>query len=217
MKNKFAILGFSIVLVLAAFIFGSSFYKEKKVEEITEKNLVQKDLFERVHSPNIGPKNADVTIVEFLDPECESCRAFYPYVKKIMDDYGDQVRLVIRYVPFHKNSRVAIGFLEAARKQDKYWEALELLFFKQPEWGDHHDPKPELIPVFLKTLDLDMDMLRKDAANPETQEWVNQDFLDAKALGVSATPTFFVNGKPLSEFSYEGLDSLVRRELGISL
>ena len=69
-------------------------------------------------------------------------------VKKVLDTYRDDVRLVIRYMPLHPNSEYAAGALEAAAEQDRFWEMLDILFAYQPNWGDHHAPKPELIPVY---------------------------------------------------------------------
>ena len=68
----------------------------------------------RPHSPVFGPSEAPVTIVEFFDPSCEACRAFYPFVKNILAQYPDDVRLVLRYAAFHGGSDQAIGTLEAA-------------------------------------------------------------------------------------------------------
>ncbi|POB14770.1 disulfide bond formation protein DsbA [Halobacteriovorax sp. DA5] len=161
----------------------------------------------------MGPDNAKVVLVEFLDPECESCRAFSPYVKEIMNKYEGKVKLVVRYAAFHKNSAYAISILEAARKQGKYWETLDLLFKSQPAWGNHHNPRPDLIWNYLTTLDLDIDKIKSDMHDPKFMEWIRQDAEDGKALGVRGTPTFFINGKPLERFSYQQLELQIREEL----
>lgn len=78
----------------------------------------------RFHSPVFGPAQAPVTIVEFFDPSCEACRAFYPHVKKILVENPSDVRLVLRYVLFHQGSEEVTRMLEAARKQNlyrRYW------------------------------------------------------------------------------------------------
>ena len=70
----------------------------------------------RPYSPILGPEQAPVTIVEFFDPACEACRAFYPTVKQIIAEHGAAVRVVLRYTPFHgEGSEEAIRVLEAAR------------------------------------------------------------------------------------------------------
>ena len=86
-----------------------------------ESNLI------RAHSPVIGRADAPVAIVEFLDPSCEACRAFYPLVKQILDAFPGQTKLVIRFAPLHDGSDEAVGILEAARIQDIYLPVLEKL------------------------------------------------------------------------------------------
>ncbi|MBH49104.1 MAG: disulfide bond formation protein DsbA [Halobacteriovorax sp.] len=170
-------------------------------------------MLERDYSPTLGPDDAKVTLVEFLDPECESCRAFYPFVKELMAKYPNDIRLVVRYAPFHGNSKFAIKILEAARKQNKYWEALGVLFYFQPQWGDHHNPQPELIWNYLPQAGIDVEQIKKDMDDPKFVEIIEQDVSDVKDLGVRATPSFFVNGKPLTEFGFNQLQALIESEL----
>ena len=86
----------------------------------------------RPHSPRLGPEPAKVTVVEFFDPECESCRAMYPIVKQVMSEFEGRMLLVIRYMPLHQNSVYAASLLEASRAQNKYWEFLEEMLARQP-------------------------------------------------------------------------------------
>src|SRR5690606_22881454 len=88
---------------------------------LCKSQLEKQEQLIRPHSVTFGPSDAKVTLVEFLDPECESCRAFFPFVKQLLDEYKNDLRLVIRYAPFHPNATQAIKIMEAARKQDKYW------------------------------------------------------------------------------------------------
>ena len=85
----------------------------------------------RPHTPTLGPANAKVHVVEFLDPACEGCRAFYPVVKQLMSENPGRIRLWVRYVPIHKGSDFVVKALEAARAHGKFWEGLGLLFAKQ--------------------------------------------------------------------------------------
>lgn len=167
----------------------------------------------RPHSPTLGPDNAKVTVVEFLDPECESCRAMYPIVKQVLSEYPDQVRLVVRYVPLHPNSLYAAGVLEGARAQGRYWEMLEALFRYQPQWGSHHAPRPELIPGYAEQVGLDMKALERSLEASQHEQLVATDHADAQALGVTGTPAFFVNGQPLRSLGYPPLKTAIEREL----
>ena len=167
----------------------------------------------RRHSRVLGPKDAKVTLVEFLDPECESCRAIYPMVKHLLGEYGNRVRLVVRYMPLHPNSMYAASALEAAGEQGRYWEMLETLFINQPRWGSHHDPKPELIPGLAEQIGLDMEAFRRSVNSNAHRAIVEADRKDGESLGVTGTPTFFVNGKRLETLGYETLKALIDQEL----
>ena len=123
------------------------------------------------------------------------------------------MKLVIRYAAFHNNSIFAIHALEAARKQGKYWEALEYLFHKQPAWGDHHNPRADLIFVFLKEIGIDTEQLQKDMEDPKIAEMIAQEMTDLRELDVRGTPTFFVNGKPLENFGIQYLKKAIEAEL----
>jgi len=116
-----------------------------------------------------------------------------------------QIQLVIRYIPFHPNSNLVIRIVEAARLQNRYWETLEALFKTQPIWGSHHDPRPEVIWTSLEGLGLDMDRLKIDMDRVEISKIIEQDVADAKVLGIRGTPTFFINGKVVTEFGYPAL------------
>jgi protein-disulfide isomerase len=167
----------------------------------------------RPYNHALGAADAKVTVVEFLDPECESCRAMYPMVKHLLAQYPGRVRLVVRYMPFHPNSLLAAGALEAAGEQGKYWEMLETLFEHQPQWGDHHHPRPEMIPELAAKLGLDMARFNTAMGASAHREKVQQDEADGKNLGVVGTPSFFVNGKKLERLGYEPLQALIEEAL----
>jgi len=170
-------------------------------------------LLMRFHSPNLGASDAKVNLVEFLDPACEGCRAFYPVVKEILAEHKGRVRLWVRYVTFHRGVDFTVKALEAARLQNKYWEALDTVFAKQDQWTRQHAAVPELVIKSLGGIGLDMARLQKDMQNPDVERVLKQDLADAKALKVTQTPTFYVNAKPLREFGFEQLRTLVREEV----
>lgn len=174
---------------------------------------IENSILIKPHSPIKGPFAAKVTLVEFLDPECESCAVMYPYVKKVAEEFEKDLRVIIRYMPFHGNSRYVANILEGARAQDKYWEALELLFATQNQWADHHNPRPELIPEILKPLRLNMDKIITDAKAGKYDQQINEDLEDGKKIGVRATPTFFINGNALEELGYESLRSSIEEAI----
>jgi protein-disulfide isomerase len=191
-----------------AFLFRRSINDSSVIAPMTEDSQ-----FVRPHSPVLGPLSAPVTIVEFFDPSCEACRAFYPFVKQIMAAYPQDVRLVLRYTPFHPASEEAIRILEAARKQDKFTAVLESLLEKQEEWGADGAPKPERAWEIAGEAGLDLGKAREHAASADVDGVLKQDVADVKAIKITGTPTFFVNGKPLTSFGPEQLAALVKTEV----
>jgi protein-disulfide isomerase len=207
-----------VVVVIAAFI-GANYYRESVQKE--RKSTEADGPLVRPDSPTLGPADAQVTLVEFLDPECESCGAFYPTVKQILKDYDGKVRLVVRYMPFHRNSMLAAMFTEAAGEQGKYWEMQEMLFRRQPEWGERHGephttPTESPAPLFERyamELGLDVASIRRAVAQNRYAAKLERDRIDGQSLGVRKTPTFFVNGRQLARFSEQDLRSLIDEEL----
>lgn len=165
----------------------------------------------RFHSPVFGPAQAPVTIVEFFDPSCEACRAFHPYVKQILAENPKDVRLVLRYVLFHQGSEEVARMLEAARKQNLHEQVLEAVLQAQPGW--HDDPKVAEAWAAAERVGLDLEQARQDMHTPSVNAVLETDMQDVKAVGVRGTPTFFVNGRALSEFGPEPLRRLVSSEV----
>lgn len=163
----------------------------------------------RPDSPVIGPADARVTMVEFLDPECESCRAAFADVKAILDDYPKDLRLVVRYFPLHGNSVLAAAATEAAGEQGKYEEMQELLFARQPEWGEQQTPQTEKFVEYADELGLDVPRFRASLDKQEYRDKVARDKADGIAVGVTGTPTFFVDGKWISRPSPAALRAAI--------
>ena len=167
----------------------------------------------RPHSPIIGPEDAQVTIVEFFDPSCEACRAFHPILKQILAAFPKEVRLVLRYTPFHEGSDEAVKILETARMQGKFEPVLEALLARQPEWADHGAPDLNKAWEFARAAGLDVERARRDATSNAIALILMQDMADVKTNNVRRTPTFFVNGKPLPSFGAQQLYNLVQSEV----
>lgn len=174
---------------------------------------VDRKVLTRFHSPFFGDTAARVEIVEFFDPACEACRAMNPAVKKILEEHRGRVRLTLRYVPFHKGADDVVKIIEAARRQGKFAPALETLLASQPRWTARHVANKDLALIAVEGLGLDMARLKKDMASPDLARLVKQDMDDARALKVTRTPEFFVNGKPLPEPGYEELRAMVAQEV----
>ena len=165
------------------------------------------------HSPTLGDPGAKVHIVEFLDPACETCALFYPMLKGWMAQVPGEIRLTIRHVAFHTGADYAVRILEASRKQDKYWETLEALLASQRLWTQHHTVLPDRIGPAIAGVGLNMEQLMVDMDAKEVLQRIEQDKKDSILLKVSATPQYFVNGRPLLSFGQKQLADLIREEL----
>ncbi len=150
----------------------------------------QGDALVRAHSPVIGPADAPVTIVEFFDPSCEACRAFYPAVKQIMANFPAETRLVIRYAPFHDGSDEAVRILETARLQDRYEPILEALLARQPEWAVHGAPDLEKAWEIVAAAGLDVEQARREMSSAEIDAVLEQDMADVQSNNVRQTRPF---------------------------
>lgn len=166
----------------------------------------------RPHAPVLGDPDAPVTVVEFFDPACEACRAFHPTVKRILNDNPDDVRVVMRYTPFHgEASETAIAVLEAARAQGVFEPVLEALLERQREWASHDAPAADRTLTIAAEVGLDVEAARTQMMSPMAVGLINADRADVEAVGIRGTPTFFVNGRPLEEFGQDELIEAVDR------
>lgn len=201
----------SSLLLFAAFYFGGSYlYQKSNVSVSSDKQsaLVRPTAFV------LGNPDAKTTIVEFFDPACETCKSFYPFVKNILKQHPDKLKLVLRYAPFHTDSYYVVAMIEAARLQNKYLEALEVLYKYQDKWASHTGtPNIGLIWSFLPEAGIDVEQLKNDMKKPEIDAIIKQDIADTKTLGIRATPEFFVNAKPLVKFGKIELQALIDSEL----
>ena len=210
---KYILVGLSVVVLGLMFYIGNGYYQGLQIEKygfMAEKNA---ELFVRDYSPTRGSDDAKVFLVEFMDPACETCAAFAPYVKQIMDANPGKIKLVLRYAPFHDGADNFVKILEAARMQGKYWETLDIMFQSQSVWASHHSYQPERLWDILPKVGLDIDRLKKDMNDPSIAKIIEQDMADVKALNVQKTPGYFVNGKPLLTFGSRQLYKLIKSEL----
>lgn len=210
--KKFTVIGLMAIVALF-FYLGMNAY-QKRVQNAQEVQVkAEQTRLVRMHSPVFGPQTAPVTIVEFFDPACETCRAFYPLVKDLMAKYPQDVKLVIRYAPFHQGSDQVVKLLESAKIQGKYQTVLEAVLAEQPAWADHGQPNIENAFKVAEQAGLDLEQARKDIEKPSMQSLLQQDIEDLTALQVTKTPTFFVNGRNLPSFGPDQLTALVAEEV----
>lgn len=205
----------SSIFIIAIGVMAGLFVLATAVYKSGRDGAVRADpsLLVRPHAPTLGPADAKVHIVEFLDPACETCRAFYPFVKRLMAENAGRIKLTVRHVDFHRGADQVVRLLEASKKQDKYWPTLEAVLASQPQWTLNHVARADLLWPHLGGVGLDLERLRADMNAPDIERPMQQDRADAAALKVEKTPEYFVNGRRMETFGYDQLRALVLSEL----
>jgi len=159
--------------------------------------------------PAKGNPAAPVTMVEFTDYQCPSCGVAQSTLEKLMAEYGDRLRLVVRDFPLeqHEHARKAAEAAEAARAQGKYWEYADLLFRNQTALSI------DKLKEYATRVGLDRQKFDAMLDSGQFAEKVEQDLQDGLRLGVNSTPSFFVNGRITNDRSYEGLKAAIDKAL----
>ncbi|MGO2140019.1 MAG: DsbA family protein [Leucobacter sp.] len=137
------------------------------------------------------------TLVEFLDFECEACGEIFPVMEELREEYAGEMNFVIRYFPLpgHQNSMTAALAVEAAAQQGKFEEMYKLMFETLGEWGEKRDSEAPRFRGYAEQLGLDMAAYDAALKDPATQQRIEFDFEAGQKLGVSGTPTFFLEGE----------------------
>lgn len=146
-----------------------------------------------------GDATAVVTLIEYSDFQCPACAAFEPLLQEVSAAYGTQVRTVYRHFPLytlHPNAESAALAAEAAGLQGKFWEMHDLLFDRQADWDELAAPIDMFI-AYAGLLEIDIEQFKNDLASDVVRDRVKVDVSSGNAAGISATPTFYLNGQVL--------------------
>lgn len=211
--RRWGLLVGSVAIVLFVVLAGKLLFSGKATQPSPSAATASLAALASEHSPTLGDPGAAVHIVEFIDPACETCALFYPYVKQMMADNPGRIRLSLRHVPFHQGAEFVVRLLEGSRAQDKYWQTLEALLATQDQWAPHHTVQPDLVWPAIAGVGLDTERLKSDMTAPEVAARMQRDIDDARALKVTATPEYFVNGRRLPSFGLQQLQDLVNEAL----
>jgi protein-disulfide isomerase len=159
--------------------------------------------------------SAKVTLVEFGDYECPACAVYSPMIKQLLTENAGKLNYVFRNYPLtqHKNAPISSSAVEAAGLQGKYWEMQEKVYATQSEWSSLPDPTSVFI-GFAKDLGLNTDKFTADLSLDSIKAKIQSDTNDGKAVNLTETPTFYLNGQKLIlTGTFEQMKSLVTAEL----
>ena len=203
-----------IGLIIVVFFIAKSDFKNREIKE-EPVSVNQASVLEVKENDWVsGVSTAKVTLVEYLDFECEACGAYYPIVTQLKEEYKDDMRVVIRYFPLpgHKNSRTAAHAVEAAGKQGKFWEMYSILFTKQSEWGEQQVANQDQFEKYAIEAGVNIDQWRTDVKSDEVKKRVEDSYKEAMSLNLQGTPSFFLNGKKVeSPKGYESFKLLIEK------
>jgi protein-disulfide isomerase len=161
-------------------------------------------------APTRGPQDAEITIVMFSDFECPFCLQGYRTMLELERKYSGKVRIAYKAYPlaFHPHALLAAMAAHTAQAQGKFWEFHNLLFSGERELD------VDAVFAYARRVGLDKRSLMADLEKLEYGPEVRADMRQARRLGVSSTPTFFINGRQISGAKpYEDFDVVVQDEL----
>lgn len=165
---------------------------------------------------NNSDEEAAVTIIEYSDYQCPACAYYHPFVKKIKEKFGDQVKLDLRFFPLnsHQFAALAARAAQSAKNQGKFREMHNLLYENQQRWSQSGNPTPIFV-NFARDLNLDIEQFKSDLNSAETQKTVMQEKQEGVSKGVNSTPTFFIDGEQIQRLprTYADFEKIVQKYL----
>jgi protein-disulfide isomerase len=193
-------LPFVIVVSVGLLTLGSGtmLYRAKKLPVLTipkDKLASAKEGIREMHV--LGPIEAPVTLEEFGDFQCPPCGGLSGPISQIEKDYSPRLRVIFRQFPlpaFHPHAQEAAFASEAAGMQDRFWEMHDLLYREQSVWSIASDPQA-MFNAYAGMLGLNLDRFHKDMESEQVKARVVADQERGNTLGVTATPTIFINDR----------------------
>lgn len=165
---------------------------------------------------NNSAEEPTITITEYSDYQCPACAYFHPIVKKLKDNFGDQIQVNLKFFPLnnHQYAALAARAAQSAKNQGKFHEMHNLLYENQKHWSSSVNPTP-IFEGYAEKLDLDMEEFQNDLNAAETQKAVMQEKAEGREAGVSSTPSFFIDGQQLENLprTYSQFEEIIQQHL----
>jgi protein-disulfide isomerase len=197
MNTKRIIFWACFIIVLGLIIWGMVVAMNKVPADVSLGMAPAVTSADHVSSTSTVP----VTVIEYSDFQCPACAAYFPIVEQLVSEASTTMRLVYRHFPLaqHKNSQLAARASEAAANQGKFWDMYHILFENQDSWATLSDSAAQTVFAgYAERLGLDAANYSADLDSDATKQKVSDSLKAAISLGVNSTPTFFVNGKVIT-------------------
>lgn len=192
MKNPWTIIG-----IVAVVLFGGAFWYASIAGE---KNNEGVEIIAHIK----GNPDAEVTLVEYSDLQCPACASFLPSVQTVTDIHAEDLRFEYRHfpLPIHRFAQQAALAAEAAGQQGKFFEYHDMLFENQSTWAQSNTPQTFFL-QYAEELELDIPTFRRHMNSSILREHIQAQFAEGRELGVTGTPTFFLNGERMEISTYQ--------------
>ena len=156
-------------------------------------------------------------LTEFSDFQCPACRSYYPIVEQLRQEFRDKLFFEYKYFgvgSIKKNADISSRAVEAAKLQGKFEEMMKIVFEKQSDWANSNSAK-EILVSYATSLGMDGKKISEDMDSDVVRKRVNDDFNQAGKLGLTGTPSFFVNGKKISgPANYDEFKIVIQQAIG---
>lgn len=197
-----------IIAVIIIALGGAYLYAERAAEQANEGVTIETHVK--------GNPDAEVVLVEYSDFQCPACAQFYPYIKNILDEHGENIRFEYRHFPLiniHPHAVPAARAAEAAGQQGKFFEMHDKLFENQPEWSKSAAPTV-FFERYANELGLDMALFKRHMNASIITEAINDSFDDARERGFTGTPSFLLNGEPMEFATFDEFEQMIVEAAG---
>jgi protein-disulfide isomerase len=199
MKNPWVIIGIITVLLFGGAIWYSNSVAEQSNEGVEVKQNIK------------GNSEAETTLVKYSDFQCPACATFVPLVDQLLQEHGENLSVEYKHfpLPIHNNSQAAAIAAEAAGQQGEFFAMHDLIFENQAEWSPSTLPGV-MFAQYAEEIGLDMDEFTRHQKSSILRDKVRSDFDEGRELGVTGTPTFFLNGQRMNFTTYpEFIDQIL--------
>jgi len=166
-----------------------------------------------------GNPEADIVLAKYSDLQCPACRAAYPVVDSILEEYGDHVRFEYHHFPLisiHPQAVRAAQAAEAAGQQGEFFAYHDIVFDRQQEWsGQSQGSIDSIFESYAEELGLDLELFQQHMKSVKIRNHVLDQYASANNDGFSSTPTFTLNGERIDYGGYNALKELIEEEIAL--
>ncbi len=207
MNTKRIIFWSGFVVVLGLIVWGLTVAMNKPVKD--NKPSSAGEITAVDHSR--GPIDAPVTLIEYSDFQCPACQTYYYFVKRLLDEASTTMRFAYRHFPLSQHANAVPSALasEAAGVQGKFWEMYDPIFTNHTEWTELVNPTDVFVGYATK-IGLNVEQFKEDMSSSTLRDKIQADLDGGIRIGINATPTFFVDGKAITNPpSYEEFKAII--------